>query len=173
MEHIVPVCQYEEFTIHTSSVGATSNTKYTCTLPVPIKDIVEASIISAHIPVRSGTVTPVYYISIDELRDRRTDYAPANAPATSTGAGNTHQIDTTNSPIRNALGVVYPDNTATSTYIIFKDRYQITTEYFNPIRSLDKLSITILNATGAVADDTSTTSTFITFRFKCKRKNFC
>jgi hypothetical protein len=49
MEQSPPNCKYETFTIHTSSIGASSNTSFTSTFTRPIKDVVEASIISASI----------------------------------------------------------------------------------------------------------------------------
>ena len=51
-----PNCNYETFTIHTSSLGATSNTTFTSTFTRPLKDVVEASIIAASIR-RADTVT--------------------------------------------------------------------------------------------------------------------
>ena len=167
------VCDYEEFTIHTSSVGASSNVDYVCALPVPLKDVVEASITSVYFRVRFGG-NPAYYIAVDELHTRRTDFAPANAPATSTGS-DTHQIDTSNLRLRDALGAIYPDILGVSREIIFKDRYDINAKFFNPLRKLDKLSIKIYQPNGQLALDPTAAGkpTEITFRFKCKRKNFC
>jgi hypothetical protein len=49
MEHSPPNCNYETFTIHTNSLGASSNTSFLSTFTRPIKDVVEASVISASI----------------------------------------------------------------------------------------------------------------------------
>ena len=61
MDHSPPNCNYETFTIHTSSLGASSNTNFTSTFTRPIKDVVEASIIAASI--RRPDVVPPFPIT--------------------------------------------------------------------------------------------------------------
>jgi hypothetical protein len=58
-----------------------------------------------------------------------------------------------------------------STHLVFKNEYPVMQQYINPIRKLDRLSITLRSgdATSSVID-TNNDSIFV-FRFVCKKRN--
>ena len=72
MEHSPPNCNYETFTIHTNSLGASGNTSFLSTFTRPIKDVVEASISSAsirrpdvvHFPITNSAVTAASALTV-------------------------------------------------------------------------------------------------------------
>lgn len=158
-------CNHETFTFQVSSYGATSNVDFTGVLNTPIKNIIEASIVTCSIASNSSNVV---YIVVDELNSRFTDFV-AESDAVSTGGS--YNLMSTSSKLRNAMGAIYNDDRTTKNRIIFYNRYPIQCAYIHPISELSKLSIRLYDHTGTLLPDQG--HNFMTFRFKCARKNLC
>tara|TARA_R110002074_G_scaffold341680_1_gene512217 strand:- start:94 stop:618 length:525 start_codon:yes stop_codon:yes gene_type:complete len=174
MEHSPPNCNYETFTIHTSSLGASSNVNFTSTFTRPIKDVVEASIIAASIRKADTTVSNVAYVRITELESNFVDFAAAGQPAVSSGADNSHNFPTGSNFLRRCFGAIYNSDDATSNRLSYKDRYPMTTQYIYPIERLNELTINFYDNSGTeLVNPTIDGITYLTFRFICKRKNLC
>ena len=173
MEHSPPNCKYETFTIHTSSIGASSNTSFTSTFTRPIKDVVEASVIAASIR-KPTLVSNVAYIRVNELESNFVDFATAGQPAVSSGAGNSHNFPTGSNFLRRCIGAIYNSDDATATRLSYKDRYHINTQYIYPIERLNELTITFYDNSGTeLVNPVLDGITYLTFRFVSKRKNLC
>ena len=169
MTNSIPDCKYETFTIHTSSLGASSNTNFTSTFTRPIKDVVEASIIAVSIR-KPDLSSNVAYIRAEELETDFTDFAAAGQPAVSSGTA-THYFPTGSNLLRRCFGAIYY---ATSRRFSYKDRYHMTTQYIDPLHRLEKLQITLYDANGVQLDSAQSDGiTYLTFRFVCRRKNLC
>ena len=158
-----PNCNTETFTLHTTSnnfVTGSSNSQYVCDINIPLKDVVEASIVTASI---ANTTSNVVYVGVEELESTFTDYLTPAAAGTS-AAGN----------LRRSLAAFYSDRTtyATQPRIVFYNRYPIDVPFIYPIQRLEKLTITLYDEVGNVLT-ADPSATFITFRFVCKRKNLC
>ena len=158
-------CNHEYYTIHTTSNTATeSNVGYTCFLTMPIKDVVEAEIITASVQTNSNVV----HVVVDELGTKFSDFA--------TVASNPFNGST----MRNLFGSFYReqiDSTPTDPQykfprLTFLNRYPMKHEYVYPIRRLDRLSVSLYDEQGAVLTN-PLSPTFITFKFKCLRTNLC
>ena len=178
MEHSPPNCNYETFTIHTSSLGANSNTSFTATLTSPLQDVVEASIISASIrkpdPAADASLTSnVAYIRVEELQTNFIDFAAAGQPAVSSGAAQ-FNFPTGSNILRRCFGAIYNTDNSDSTRLSYKDRYEMTSEYIDPIHRLNKLQITLYDSSGVELENTGADGlTYLTFRFICNKKNLC
>jgi len=157
-----PNCNTETFTLHTTSnnfVTGSSNSQYVCDINIPLKDVVEASIVTASI---ANTTSNVVYVGVEELESTFTDYC---TPASDGGAAGN---------LRRTMAAFYRENTTVASHprIIFYNRYPIKVPFIYPIQRLEKLTITLYDEVGNVLT-ADPSATFITFRFVCKRKNLC
>lgn len=158
----IPDLDYEYHTITVDSIGQDSANTFTCHLQQPLKNVVQARLLAAHI--HSTDDTEHCYISINELDSIFND----RASNVLTGQGNM-------SMIRGSFASIVTESTThagSDSFIKFMDNYPIITQYVNPIRKVDRLSVTIRNQDGATIKNSSTTGdNFLVLRFVCRKPN--
>jgi len=158
----IPDLDYEYHTITVDSIGQDSANTFTCHLQQPLKNVVQARLLAAHI--HSTDDTEHCYISIYELDSISND----RASNVLTGQGNM-------SMIRGSFASIVTESTThagSDSFIKFMDNYPIITQYVNPIRKVDRLSITIRNQDGVTIKNSSTTGdNFLVLRFVCRKPN--
>lgn len=158
----IPDLNYEYHTITVDTIGQESANTFTCYLTQPLKNVVQARLIAAHI--HSNVSTEHCYISIDELDTIFND----RASNVLTGQGNM-------SMLRGSFASLVTDDTTHSgsdSLIKFKDDYPIINQYINPIRRVDRLSVTIRDQSGATIKNSSTAGdNFLVLRFVCRKPN--
>ena len=155
--HFVPDLEHEYHTVTIDTIGQSSANTFTCHLQQPLKNVVQARLLATNI--NTDASTDHCYISIKELDSIFTDRA-SNEP----------NGQATTSIVRNSFAsVVTSDNTG---IISFKDNYPIVTQYINPIRSIDRFTVTIRNQDGAtIAPSSPAKNNFLVLRFMCKKPN--
>ena len=158
----IPDLKYEYHTITIDSIGQDSANTFTCHLQQPLKNVVQARLLAAHI--HSNVVTEHCYVSIDELDTIFND----RASNVLTGQGNM-------SMLRGSFASIVTDSTTHSgsdSLIKFKDDYPIITQYVNPIRQIDRISIVIRDQDGATIKNSSTAGdNFLVLKFVCRKPN--
>jgi len=158
----IPNLDYEYHTITVDSVGQDSANTFTCHLQQPLKNIVQARLLAAHI--HSNVVTEHCYVSIDELDSIFSD----RASNVLTGQGHL-------SMLRGSFASLVTDDTTHNdgnSTIIFKDNYPIMTQYIDPIRRIDRLSVTIRDQTGnTIKNSEANGDNFLVLRFVCRKPN--
>lgn len=158
----IPNLDYEYHTITVDSIGQDSANTFTCHLQQPLKNVVQARLLAAHI--HSNVVTEHCYISIEELDSIFND----RASNVLTGQGNL-------SILRGSFASLVTDQTthdAGNSTIIFKDNYPIMTQYIDPIRRIDRLSVKIRDQTGnTIKNSTDDGDNFLVLRFVCRKPN--
>lgn len=158
----IPDLDYEYHVITVDSIGQDSANTFTCHLQQPLKNVVQARLLAAHI--HSNVVTEHCYVSIEELD------TIFNDRASNVLTGQSHM-----SMIRGSFASIVSDSTTHeegNSLISFKDNYPIVSQYINPIRRIDRLSVTIRNQTGATIKNSSATgNNFLVFRFVCRKPN--
>ena len=158
----IPDLDYEYHVITIDSIGQDSANTFTCHLQQPLKNVVQARLLTTHI--HSNVVTEHCYISIEELD------TIFNDRASNVLTGQSHM-----SMIRGSFASIVTDDTTHeegNSLISFKDNYPIVSQYVNPIRRIDRLSVTIRDQTGATIKNSSATgSNFLVFRFVCRKPN--
>ena len=158
----IPNLDYEYHTITVDSIGQDSANTFTCHLQQPLKNVVQARLLAAHI--HSNVVTEHCYISIDELDSIFND----RASNVLTGQGNL-------SILRGSFASLVTDQTthaSGNSTIIFKDNYPIMTQYIDPIRRIDRLSVKIRDQTGnTIKNSTDDGDNFLVLRFVCRKPN--
>ena len=159
---MIPDLNYEYHTITVDTLNQASSNSFTCFLSQPLKNVVQARLLAARI--RTKTATEHCYISIDELNSVFNDRAT-----------NEYEGQASLGILRNSFASIAHANTAASgaQTISFKDEYPIATQYVNPIRSIDRLTVNIRNQSGVPivpALQTDRNNYFI-LRFVCRKPN--
>ena len=152
----IPDLQYEYHTITADTIGQDSANTFTCHLNQPLKNIVQAKLLGARI--NSTTDTEHCYISIDQLDSTFSDRA-----------SNVYGGQSSLSILRNSFASLLTEGEAT---IVYKDNYNVATQYIDPIRRLDRLKITIRDQDGnTITPDTGNKPNFLILRFVCRKPN--
>ena len=158
----VPDLEYEYHTITIDSIGQPSANTFTCYLDQPIRNVVQARLLAAHI--HSNVSTEHCYVSIDELDTNFNDRA-----SNVLGGQSSMTI------VRNSFASLVVDDTSHTggnSLIIFKDNYPIISQYIDPIRRIDRLSVTIRDQNGnTIKNSTENGANFLVFRFVCRKPN--
>jgi len=152
----IPDLNYEYHTITIDSIGQSSANTFTCYLEQPIRNVVQARLLAAHI--HSNISTEHCYISIDELDTNFNDRA-----------SNTLGGQPTMTVLRNSFASLV---TADTELISFKNDYPIVTQYIDPIRSIDRFRVTIRDQSGATIKNPDVVGhNFLVIRFVCRKPN--
>jgi len=153
----IPDLNYEYHTITIDSVDQSSANAFTCYLPQPLKNVVQARLIATQI--NSTASTEHCYISISELDTNFSD----RASNVQDGQGHL-------SILRNSFASLIKD---TDTTVVFKDNYPIVTQYINPIRRIDRFTVVIRDQDGnpIVPSDPTPKNNFLIIRFVCRKPN--
>jgi hypothetical protein len=151
-----PDLNYEYHTITIDSIGQSSANTFTCYLQQPLKNVVQAKLLGARI--RTTTATEHCYVSIDELDSIFSDRA-----------SNVLNGQASMSVLRGSFASIVSDS---STVVKFKDEYPIFTQYIDPIRRLDRFTVTIRNQDGnTIARSTASDKNVLVLRFMCRKSN--
>ncbi len=157
---MIPDLNYEYHTITVDTLNQTSANTWTCFLSQPLKNVVQARLLAARI----NTVTPANgsehcYISIDELNSVFNDRAT-----------NVYEGQASLGMLRKSFAsIVTTDDTG---IISFKNDYPIAVQYVNPIRSIDRLTVSIRNQSGVlITPPNPAENNFLVIRFVCRKPN--
>ena len=154
---MIPDLNYEYHTITVDTLNQASSNSFTCFLSQPIKNVVQARLLAARI--RTKTATEHCYISIDELNSVFNDRAT-----------NVYEGQASLGMLRKSFAsIVTTDDTG---IISFKDDYPIATQYVNPIRSIDRLTVSIRNQSGVlITPPNPAENNYLVLRFVCRKPN--
>ena len=158
----IPDLNYEYHTITVDTIGQDSANTFTCHLQQPLKNVVQARLLAAHI--HSNVVTEHCYVSVAELDSIFNDRA-----------SNVLTGQASMSVLRGSFASIVTDSTAHvagESLIVFKDNYPIATQYIDPIRRIDRLTVTIRDQTGnTIKNSADAGANFLVFRFVCRKPN--
>jgi len=158
----IPDLDYEYHTITIDTIGQDSANTFTCHLQQPLKNVVQARLLAAHI--HSNVVTEHCYVSVEELDSIFND----RASNVLTGQGHLSMLRGSFASL-----ITESDTHATGNSLItFKDNYPIVSQYIDPIRCVDRLSVTIRDQNGnTIKNSTDDGANFLVFRFVCRKPN--
>jgi hypothetical protein len=152
----IPDLNYEYHTITVDTIGQDSANTFTCYLSQPVKNVVQARLLAARINTTADTEH--CYVSIEQLDSIFTDRA-----------SNVYEGQAPLSVLRNSFASLVKDE---STTVTFKDNYPVVTQYIDPIRRIDRLSVTIRNEDGVTIERASANDkNFLVIRFVCRKPN--
>ena len=154
--------KYEYYTVTLDSVGQTSANTFTCYLTQPIRNIVEAKLIAAHI--KTTEVTEHCYITIDELDSKYMERT-----------SNVYEGQPNMTQIRNSFASLVSDSVSLNpsgndSIILFKDEYPVQTHYTFPVGSVDRFRVKIYDQSGKTLTNPVIANghNFIVLRLKCE-----
>lgn len=154
----------EEFHVVTvDSIGQSSANSFTCFLQTPLHNVVQCRLLAASIHTLSAVQH--VYVKIDELNTNFNDRAFKTLDGQESFA-----------KVRGAFASLISeaaDHTSGGNQLIaYKDNYMVTTQYINPLRSLDRLTVTILDENGnPIPNPTVAGQNFLVLRFTCAKTN--
>ena len=152
----IPDLNYEYHTITVDTIGQDSANTFTCYLSQPVKNVVQARLLAARINTTADTEH--CYVSIEQLDSIFTDRA-----------SNVYEGQAPLSVLRNSFASLVKDE---STTVTFKDNYPVVTQYIDPIRRIDRLSVTIRNEDGLTIERAGANDkNFLVIRFVCRKPN--
>jgi hypothetical protein len=152
----IPDLNYEYHTITVDTIGQDSANTFTCYLSQPVKNVVQARLLAARINTTADTEH--CYVSIEQLDSIFTDRA-----------SNVYEGQAPLSVLRNSFASLVKDE---STTVTFKDNYPVVTQYIDPIRRIDRLSVTIRNEDGVTIERAGANDkNFLVIRFVCRKPN--
>ena len=158
----IPDLDYEYHTITVDSIGQDSANTFTCHLQHPLQTVVQARLLGAHI--HSTDDTEHCYVSVNELD------SIFNDRASNVLTGQAHL-----SMLRGSFASIITESTTHSgsnSLITFKDNYPIVAQYVDPIRRVDRLTVTIRDQSGSTIKNSSDDGdNFLVFRFVCRKPN--
>jgi len=158
----IPDLNYEYHTITVDSIGQDSANTFTCHLQQPLKNVVQARLLGAHIHTTDDTEH--CYVSVNELD------SIFNDRASNVLTGQSHL-----SMLRGSFASIVTESTTHSgsnSLITFKDNYPIVAQYVDPIRRVDRLTVTIRDQSGSTIKNSSDDGdNFLVFRFVCRKPN--
>lgn len=153
----IPDLHYEYHTITIDSIGQDTANTFTCYLQQPLRNIVQARLIAAR--VNSTTATEHCYISIEQLDSIFSDRA-----------SNVYEGQSSLSMLGGSFASLV--NVGGDGLISFRDDYPVVTQYIDPIRRLDRLSVIIRDQDGnAIVPSSPAKNNFIVIRFVCRKPN--
>jgi len=154
--------KYEYYTVTLDSVGQNSANTFTCHLTQPIRNIVNAKLIAAHI--KTTEITEHCYIAIDELDSKYMERT-----------SNVYEGQPNMTQIRNSFASLVSDSVSLNpsgndSIILFKDEYPVETNYTFPIGSVDRFRVKIYDQSGQTLTNPVITAghNFIVIRLKCE-----
>ena len=158
----IPDLNYEYHTITIDSIGQDSANTFTCYLEQPLRNVVQARLLAAHI--HSNVTTEHCYVSIEELDSNFSDRA-----------SNTLGGQSSMTILRNSFASLITDDsshTAGDSLIVFKDNYPIVTQYIDPINRIDRFRVTIRDQDGnTIKNPIVSANNFLVLRFVCRKPN--
>ena len=156
----LPDFEHEYHTVIVDSFDgtATNNNVFSVYLQTPLKNIVQAQLLTANIRVASAE--RVCHISINELDTHFSQRASSSVNGQSAMT-----------VLNKNFGTIVKTGDYNTTHLVFKNEYPVMQQYVSPIRKLDRLTITLRNgAADSSVIDSSADSIFV-FRFVCKKRN--
>lgn len=153
----VPDLNYEYHTITIDSIGQDSANTFTCYLQQPLKNVVQARLMATRINTTADTKH--CYLSIKELDTIFNDRA-----------SNIYEGQSSLSILRGSFASIVTNDD--SGLISFKDNYNLATQYIDPIRRIDRLTINLRDQNGSLIKPSSPAiDNFIVLRFTCRKPN--
>lgn len=159
----VPDISYEYHTLTVSSGPGENDSRNTFTayLTTPINNVVQASLVAAHIHTKASVEH--IYVSVEELNSKFNDVGSLTPPS-----------ETVAPAIRNSFASLVTNSTNhgnTDVEIVYKDEYPNMTQYIRAI-DINKLNIKLLDENGnTIPMSVDEARTHLIFKFVSRTRN--
>jgi len=143
----LPDFNYEYHTISFDTINQTNYNNFTVYFNTPLKQVVQARLLGLHVHTR-GTVEHLY-MRVRELESNFNDRLAKDPPSVVS-------VSPVQSIARGAFGSIITDvagGSASNQLIVFKDNYDLITQFIHPIENLDRLTVKLFDQNGDLIPD--------------------
>ena len=155
----LPDFEYEQHTVILDNLDTSSDTDFTLHLPTPLENVVQAQLLAASINT-TGDAQRCIHVGIDELKSHFTQRGK-------------NDLDDADNHLNGIFGTIMCQHelhggSSSQKAVYFRNEYPIIQQYYNPIRTLDRLTFNLDKQDGEtlVCGDA-----IFVFKFVCKNKN--
>lgn len=168
----------EVYTISVDSMYAAApnaSNVFTAYLNVPLRNVVRAELLSASIDSTGTPTSNVVYVQVEELVSKFHDHAvlkyQQSVSGNTSNVGTVSQIPVNPRAMAEAFATIHAVPSGGRFIFTTASQYAACATYINPIRKLDKLTVSLYDQTGASL--IANAPTFMIFRFECSADNQC
>ena len=157
----LPDFEYEHHTVILDNLDhGSDNTEFTLHLPKPLENVVQVQLLAASINT-SGDAQRCIHIGIEQLK---TNFSQR---------GKKDLEDADDNHLNGVFGTIICEHTlhaanGAQKAVFFRNEYPIIQQYYNPIRTLDRLTFNLDKQDGGTA---ACGDAIFIFKFVCKRRN--
>jgi hypothetical protein len=174
--------KYETYTLKIDSKFATANNYFIGYINIPLRNVVKAEVLSASVSANTS-VSNVIYVYAMELDSKFNDRMDVQTAITSFQSNTMATPQTSNigpnlagtfsnvNQMRTSLVCIPADQTTLRTVFTAGGYWQAITDYIEPIRQIQQLTISLYNETGGLL--TVGGPTFLNLRLTCAKPNRC
>jgi hypothetical protein len=174
--------RYETYTLKIDSKFAPANNSFIGYINTPLRNVVKAELLSASISANTS-VTPVIYVYAMELDSKFNDRMDVQTaitgfqsntfitPQTSNIGPNLSGTFSNVNQMRTSLACIPAVETPFRTVFTTNGYWPAITEYIEPIRQIQQLTISLYNETGELLSVGG--PTFLNLRLTCAKPNRC
>ena len=169
----------EVYTISVDSMYASApnaSNSFVAYLNTPLRNVVRAELLSASVDSTGSAATAnVFYIHVEELINKFNDHAPLKYSIAVSGntssTGSVSQLPTNLRQVSESFATVHTVPSSNRLLYAASSQYPVVSSYINPIRKIDKLTVSLYDQTGSSLAVNA--PTFLLFRFECAKDNKC
>lgn len=168
---------YEAYTLKIDSKFAPANNSFIGYINTPLRNIVKVELLSASISANTS-ISPVIYVYVAELETKFNDRMDVQTAITSFNASKSSNIGPNLSgtfsnvtQMRTSLACIPSDQTPIRTIFTTNGYWSAVTEYIEPIRQVQQLTVSLYGDGGDIL--TVGGPTFLNLRLWCAKPNRC
>lgn len=159
----IPNLLEEYHVVTVDSIGQAAGNSFTCYLQTPLHNVVQCRLLAASI--HTLKIVQHVYVKIEELNTNFNDRAFMTLEGQESFAR-----------VRGAFASLISEETSHvgvgDQVLTYKDNYMVTTQYVNPIRTIDRLTVTLMDENGNLLPRPDVAAeNFLVLRFTCAKTN--
>ena len=156
----LPDFEYEHHTVILDNLDhGSDNTDFTCFLPTPLENVVQAQLVAASINT-TGDAQRCIHVGIEELK---TNFYKRGKK----------DLDDADNHLNGVFGSIICEHllhagSGAQKAVLFRNEYPIIQQYYSPLRKIDRLTFNLDKQDG---DAAACGDVVFIFKFVCKKRN--
>jgi hypothetical protein len=169
------------YTVRLDSLYAESGWNFTNYINIPLRNVIKAELLSCAFYGNAVSIgSTAVYVHIDELVSKFMDRGNlaytlrVGGKISTEGPGPASTISNTNKLSAALVCIPICDGLPDQQTVFTSGNYfPVEVSFIEPIRQIEKLTVSLYTADGSQPENLSVTPTFITMRFTCSKPNRC
>ena len=156
----LPDFEYEHHTVILDNLDhGSDNTDFTCFLPTPLENVVQAQLVAASINT-TGDAQRCIHVGIEELKSNFSQRGKKD-------------LDDADNHLNGVFGTIICEHllhagSGAQKAVFFRNEYPIIQQYYSPLRKIDRLTFNLDKQDG---DEAACGDVVFIFKFVCKKRN--